>query len=128
VNDLSLLLALLSFLAGVIVLRAIAAVTGGMTFDSWGAAFGAVLIAYAVGLGAAYVMRFPVQSAFDSVTAFMVTNAVLQLTVNLVSLAVAGALLSGVHIKGVLGLLTASIALTVVNVAMTYVPLVMPAM
>ena len=129
VNDLSLLLPLLSFLAGVIVLRAIAAVTGGITFDSWGAAIGTVLIAYVVGFASAYVkVHFALHSPVDTVTSVIATNGLVQLAVNFVSLVIAGAVLSGVHLHGALGLTFAAIALTVVNVAMAYLPLVMPEM
>ena len=128
-NDLAVLLPVLSLLASVVILRAVAVVTGGIEFDSWGAALGAVLIAYAVGFAAAYLMlRFPMQSTLQSIPSLIVSNGLVQLAVNVVSLVIAGAVLSGVHLKGVLGLLVAAVALTAVNLGMTYLPLVMPEM
>jgi hypothetical protein len=128
-NDLAVLLPVLSLLASVVILRAVAVVTGGIEFDSWGAALGAVLIAYAVGFAAAYLMlRFPMQSPLQSIPSLIVSNGLVQLAVNVVSLVIAGAVLSGVHLKGVLGLLVAAAALTAVNLGMTYLPLVMPEM
>ena len=128
-DDLAVLLPVLSLLASVIILRAVAVVTGGIEFDSWGAALGAVLIAYAVGFAATYVMvYFPLQTTFESVTSVIVTNGLVQLAVNVVSLVIAGGVLSGVHLKGVLGLLVAAVALTAVNLGMIYLPLVMPEM
>ena len=47
---------------------------------------------------------------------------------NFVSLVIAGAVLSGVHLNGALGLTFAAIALTAVNLGMTYLPLVLPEM
>ena len=65
-NDLYVLLPVLSLLASVIILRAVSAVTGGITFDSWGAALGTVLIAYAVGVAAAYLrVHFALNSPVD---------------------------------------------------------------
>ena len=128
-NDLFFLLPVLSLLASVIILRAVSAVTGGITFDSWGAALGTVLIAYAVGVAAAYLgVRFALHSPADTVTSLIVTNGLVQLAVNFVSLVIAGAVLSGVHLNGALGLTFAAIALTAVNLTMAYLPLVMPEM
>ena len=128
-NDLYVLLPVLSLLASVIILRAVSAVTGGITFDSWGAALGTVLIAYAVGVAAAYLrVHFALNSPVDSVASLIVTNGLVQLAVNFVSLVIAGAVLSGVHLNGALGLTFAAIALTAVTLAMAYLPLVMPEM
>ena len=108
----------LSFLAGVIILRTVAVVTGGITFDSWGAAFGAAVVAYFVGWGAMYVAAYfwpqaglhsslDLQSGLSSVG----TTALFQVVVNFVSLALAASIISGIHVKGVLGLTLAAIAL-----------------
>ena len=126
-QDLALLLPILSLLAGVIIRRAVAVMTGGIEFDSWGAALGAVLVAYAVGFASTYLMvRFPMEATLHSVTSLIVTNGLVQLAVNVVSLVIAAAVLSGVHLKGVLGLLVAAVALTAVSLGMTYLPLVLP--
>jgi hypothetical protein len=130
----ALLLPVLSLLAGVIILRTVAVVTGGIAFDSWGAAFGAAITAYFVGWGAMYVMPFVWPQAglqsgigLDSGLGFVATTALVQTIVNCVSLAVAASVISGIHVKGVLGLLLAAIGLTAVNLAMAYLPFVLPA-
>ena len=125
----------LSFLAGVIILRAVAVVTGGITFDNWGAAFGAAVIAYFVGWGAMYVAanvwpQAGLHSSLDlqSGPGHLATSALAEAVVNFVSLAFAASVISGIHVKGVLGLTLAALALTVVNLAMSYLPFVMPAL
>ena len=125
----ALLLPVLSLLASVIILRAVSVVTGGITFDSWGDAFGVVLIAYVVRWAAAYAMvHFSLQSKLEWVPSLIVTDGLIQLAVNFVSLVIASAVLSGVQIKGVLGLFVAAIALTAVNLALAYAPFYLPAM
>lgn len=117
------LLPLLSVISSVIVLRVVGLVTDGISFETWGAAFGAVVLAYFVGWGAMYLvmMLAPEMAPMDPSTYFMF-NAGLQVVLNFVSLGIAAAVMSGIRIKGMFGLLIAAVVLTAINVAMTYLP------
>jgi hypothetical protein len=70
-----------SLVAGVLLVWLAGSITGGIKFESWGAAFGAVLV-----------------------------------------------VISGMHIKGVFGLLLAALALTAIQLAFIYLPFALAVM
>ena len=114
----------LTLIAGTIVLRLVGLFTGGITFESWGAALAAVVITYLVGWAAAYAgMRLWSQTSPQDPTTVIATNAVIHTAVNFVSLAISASVISGIHVKGIVGLLVAAVALTAVELAIAYLPL-----
>jgi hypothetical protein len=56
------------------------------------------------------------------------TSAAVQLVLNIASLALADVVISGMHIRGVMGLLLAALALTAINLAFVYLPLIQATM
>ncbi len=122
-DSLTLVLPVLSVMSGAVILRAVALMTGGIEFDDWGSAFAAVVIAHLVGwlalsAGAAFGPHVP---PIDPAT-FLGLNALVQTVLNLASLGIAAALMSGIHIKGLFGLLVAAVVLTLIDLAMSYLP------
>src|SRR5688572_2452199 len=123
-----------SLVAGVLIVRLAGSITGGLKFDSWGAAFGAVLVASVVwwvaGSAVAGFLSTPQAGETDLNTLITqnLTNAAVQCVFNIVSLALADVVISGMHIKGVLGLLLAALALTAMNLAFIYLPLILATM
>jgi hypothetical protein len=117
------LLPILSLISGVIILRVVGFVTGRITFETWSAAFGAVVIAYFVGWGAMYLVAsvWPQMEPMGP-GRFVAVHAAFQVVLNFVSLGIASSLLSGIRVKGVGGLLMASVVLTAINMAMMYLP------
>jgi hypothetical protein len=116
-QSLFLLLPLLSLLVGVFVVRMVGEITGGVTFDSWGAVFGAVFVAYALWWVAGSTV-----TGFLPMSQNLLAVAVVALVFNIISLAFASAVISGMHVKGVFGLLLAAIALTAVDLTIAYLP------
>ena len=108
---------LLSLLAGIVIIRLVGEGTGGLTFDSWGAAFGAVFVAYAL-----WWIAGSTVTGFLSTTQNPLALGAVTLVFNTLSLAFASAVISGMHVNGVFGLLLAAIALTAVDLAIVYLP------
>jgi len=132
-ETLFLLWPIVSLVVGVLIVRLAGSITGGLTFDSWGAAFGAVFVAYVVWWVAGYAVAgfFPTPSDaadLNSLITQSLTNAAVQLVFNIVSLAIAGVVISGMQIRGVFGLLVAALALTVFQLAFVYLPSVLATM
>ena len=123
-----------SLVAGVLVVRLAGSITGGLEFDSWGAAFGAVLVASVVWwvAGSTVAGFFPTpapgEADLNTLITHGLTSAAVQLVLNIVSLALADVVISGMHIRGVLGLVMAAFALTAINFAFIYLPLIQATM
>ena len=117
-----------NLVAGVLLVWLAGSITGGLKFDNWGAAFGAVLIAYAVWwvAGSAVAGFLPAPPAGEADLNMLVTqnltNAAVLFVFNVVSLAIAGLVIPGVEVKGAFGLLLAALALTAIHIAITYLP------
>jgi len=130
-ETLFLLWPVVSLVVGVLIVRLAGSITGGLKFDSWGATFGAVLVAYVVwwvaGSAVAGFLPAPPPGETDLNTLITqnLTNAAVQFVFNIVSLALADVVISGMHINGVMGLLLAAFALTAINLAFIYLPLVL---
>jgi hypothetical protein len=133
-ETLFLLWPVVSLVAGVLLVWLAGSITGGLKFDSWGAAFGAVLVAYVVWwVAGSAVAGFlpappPGETDLNTLTTQNLTNAAVQLVLNILSLAIAGVVISGMHIKGVFGLLLAALALTAIQLTFIYLPLILATM
>ena len=102
-----------SLVVGVVIVRLAGSITGGLRFDSWGAAFGAVLVAYVVwwvaGSAVAGLLPTPPPSeaVLTTLAAQNLTNAAVQLVLNILSLAIAGVVISGMHLPLILAMMSA---------------------
>jgi uncharacterized membrane protein YvlD (DUF360 family) len=100
---------LLSLLLTAMILRVVEAATSGLEFDDWGSAIGVAVVIWAGSWGLEALL------AYVPVPASVWLLAFVKILANLVMLLIASAVLSGMRLRGVVGVLVAAVLLSGVD-------------